>query len=56
MPWSSVEGLPTISNFKLAPFEGGVALLETAAILTPGTCATLARICSKNASRAGHVL
>ena len=44
---SSPAGLPRISNRWVHPFHGGVALLEIAAMLTPGTSATFARSCSK---------
>ena len=52
----STAGLPKISNREFHPFRGGVALLEIAAIVTPGVSATFARSCSKYAPRAAHVV
>jgi hypothetical protein len=43
----SVEGLPKSSNRKFDPLRGGVALLEIAAMGTPGVSAMLARNRSK---------
>ena len=43
----SAAGCPRISNRESQPFRGGVALLEIAAIVTPGVSATFARSCSK---------
>src|SRR6185436_3187190 len=52
----SAAGCPRISNRESQPFQGGVALLEIAAMVTPGVSATFARNCSKKAPRAAHVV